>query len=98
MVVLRLGIKKLGIYGDSSVVINQMKGVFQCKTRNLPELRGIAKKCEAEFVEVNYNLIQREVNQTADHLSKRGLTLYKKGKTEEKTEKNEQEPKETSSL
>lgn len=70
---IELGIKKMLVEGDSLLVINQMKGTYQCKSANLIELYEKAKELEKHFDQIEYNHILRNKNKRADQLSNLGL-------------------------
>ena len=70
-----MGIPSLKVFGDSSVIINWVKGK---STLSPPELhywcRETRKLC-THFLALSFNHIYREHNQQADRLSKVALTL-----------------------
>jgi ribonuclease HI len=64
-----LGIKHLKVEGDSLLVINQMKGLYKCKSINLLDLYEKAKELESHFETIEYNHVFRNQNKRADELS-----------------------------
>ncbi len=72
-----LNIKKLRVFGDSSLVINHMKGIYKCKSSNLIELFIRAKELEKNFDLIEYNHVPRELNSRADELSNIAIVNYK---------------------
>lgn len=68
-----LGIKQLKIEGDSLLVINQMKGIYKCKSINLIELYEEARKLETYFDNIEYLHVFRNQNKRADELSNLAL-------------------------
>jgi ribonuclease HI len=66
---IELKIKCLHVQGDSQLVINQMKGVYQCNSPNLLALYQRAKDLESIFEKIHYEHILRHLNKRADHLS-----------------------------
>lgn len=69
-------IKQLYVQGDSLLVINQMKGLYKCKSPNLIELYEKAKELEKYFDKIEYNHVLREHNKRADHLSNIAIEKY----------------------
>lgn len=70
------GIKKLKVEGDSLLVINQMNGIYKCKSSNLAELYDKAKELEKAFVKIEYNHVFRNKNKRADTLSNMAIEEY----------------------
>jgi ribonuclease HI len=64
-------IDKLQVLGDSSMVINWMKGSLQVQNDSLLPLAQQLKAISNQFIWVNYTHIYREHNEIADQLSKR---------------------------
>lgn len=83
------GIKKLDAFGDSKLVIEQMKGNWQCKAKNLPGFKAIAKELADQFEEVSYHHVERNLNKIADNLSRTGVKLYKQNMEEIEKRENE---------
>jgi len=73
---LNLGIKTLKVEGDSLLVINQMKGLYSCKSLNLLELYEKSKKLEKEFDKIEYVHVLRNLNKKADALSNIAIDKY----------------------
>jgi len=71
-----LGIKNLKVEGDSLLVINQMKGIYKCKSDNLLELYNEAKKLEQKFDKIEYEHVLRNKNKRADELSNKAIDDY----------------------
>ena len=71
------GIKILHVRGDSLLVINQMKGIYQCNSPNLISLYERAKELDAKFERVHYEHVLRHLNKRADHLSNVAIIGYK---------------------
>lgn len=70
------GIKHLKVEGDSLLVINQMKGLYQCKSENLIELFNKAKELEDSFEKIEYFHVLRNKNKRADELSNFAIQDY----------------------
>jgi ribonuclease HI len=72
----QLGIKNLKVEGDSLLVINQMKGLYQCKSENLMGLFNTAKEFEVYFDKIEYVHVLRNKNKRADELSNNAINSY----------------------
>jgi ribonuclease HI len=70
---LRRGIQKIDVYGDSEVVIKQMRGEYKVKSPTLKILYDEAKSIEAQIIDVKYIHVYRNKNTRADELSNLGL-------------------------
>ena len=70
------GIKYLRVEGDSLLVINQMKGLYQCKSENLIALYDKAKELEEYFEKIEYIHVLRHKNRRADALSNCAIEDY----------------------
>lgn len=66
-------IKKLQVYGDSLLVINQVTGKFKVKNVLLQELYKEAMTLIAKFDYIVFNHVYREFNKRADQLSNLAL-------------------------
>jgi len=51
---------------DSLLVVNQMKGIFKVKNRELWTLYETAKKYQATFRKISFTHVPRELNKQAD--------------------------------
>ena len=63
------GINKISIYGDSQLVVNQVKGVFKTKDYRMKKLRGEARTLLSKIDRWNLNHIPRSRNKKADSLT-----------------------------
>jgi ribonuclease HI len=54
------------VFLDSLLVVNQMKGIFKVKNRELWALQESAKKLQGSFKEISFTHIPRELNKLAD--------------------------------
>jgi len=72
-----LNIKHLKVEGDSLLIINQMKGLYKCKSSNLIELYNKAKELESYFENIQYFHVLRNKNTRADFLSNLALSSQK---------------------
>jgi ribonuclease HI/pterin-4a-carbinolamine dehydratase len=69
----KMGVRQAHIYMDSLLVVNQMKGIFKVKNRDLWPIHDAIKKMAAQFDEVNYSHVPREFNKLADAAVNRAL-------------------------
>ncbi len=60
------GIQKLHVYMDSLLVINQMKGIFKIKNRDLWPIYESIKDLAEEFQTITFTHVPRELNKLAD--------------------------------
>jgi acyl dehydratase/ribonuclease HI len=74
------GIRRLRVYGDSQLIVNQIKGLYKVKHPDLRPLHERAKKQAAtlEFFSIQY--VPREQNQDADDLANAALDGAKSGR------------------
>lgn len=70
---IRRGIRVIDIYGDSQLVIKQMRGEYAVKSPSLSKLYKTAKDLEQGFDKVRYIHVYRHLNTRADELSNQGL-------------------------
>jgi ribonuclease HI len=64
-----LGAKRIAVHGDSELVINQVKGIYQSKHPRLRAYRNLVLDLLEEFSEYNLSAILREQNQIVDALA-----------------------------
>lgn len=62
----KMGVSELYVYMDSLLVINQMKGIFKVKNRDLWPIHEAIKQLAAQFKKVQYTHVPRELNKIAD--------------------------------
>lgn len=62
----KLGIREVDVYMDSLLVINQMKGLFKVKNRDLWPIYEAIKQLATHFKKVTYTHVPREFNKLAD--------------------------------
>lgn len=72
---LELGIRKLKIEGDSTLIVNQVNHAWKVKEPHLHPLFLRATQLVALFDEATLQYIPREQNKVADKLSKEGLQV-----------------------
>ena len=64
-----LGAKRIVVHGDSELIINQIKGIYQEKHPRLRAYRNLMLDLLEKFPECNLLAIPREQNQVADALA-----------------------------
>lgn len=62
-------IKHLQVEGDSLLVINHMKGIYACRSKNLIDLYEEAKRLSSMFEVIEFVHVLRHHNTRADELS-----------------------------
>ena len=61
--------KRIAIYGDSELVIDQVKGIYQAKHPKMRSYRNMVLELLEEFDEHTISLIPREQNNIVDSLA-----------------------------
>ena len=61
--------KKIYIYGDSELIINQVKGIYQAKNPRLKSYKNLALELLESFKEYHFLVIPRKWNVIADALA-----------------------------
>lgn len=69
----KLNIKNLIVQGDSLLIINQMNGLYKCKSPKLLAAYSCAKSLEQYFEKIYYIHVPREKNKRADFLSNKAI-------------------------
>lgn len=72
----RLGARKIHAYLDSLLVVNQMKGIFKIKNRDLWPIHDAIKKLAAGFDEIEFSHVPRELNKLADGQVNKALDAH----------------------
>ncbi|HVC36185.1 MAG TPA: 4a-hydroxytetrahydrobiopterin dehydratase [Candidatus Dormibacteraeota bacterium] len=62
----RLGVHNVEVYMDSLLVVNQMKGIFKIRNRDLWPIHEAIKRLEAQFKHISFQHVPRELNKLAD--------------------------------
>ncbi len=62
----RMGIQEIQVYMDSLLVVNQMKGIFKVKNRDLWPIHEAIKQIAVGFKRISYTHVPRELNKIAD--------------------------------
>ncbi|HVX48022.1 MAG TPA: 4a-hydroxytetrahydrobiopterin dehydratase [Candidatus Saccharimonadales bacterium] len=69
----KMGVREVQVFMDSLLVINQMKGIFKVKNRDLWPLHDAIKQMVKGFKKVEFNHVPRELNKAADAAVNRAL-------------------------
>jgi len=69
----KLGAKEVQVYMDSLLVVNQMKGIFKIKNRDLWPIHDAIKQLAKDFKKISYGHVPREFNKLADAAVNRAL-------------------------
>lgn len=64
----KLGVQELTVYMDSLLVVNQMKGIYKVKNRDLWPIHEAAKDLASQFKSISFVHVPRELNSIADGL------------------------------
>lgn len=62
----KMGARNVSVYLDSALVVNQMKGIFKVKNRDLWPIHDAIKRLCGSFHEVSFTHVPRELNKLAD--------------------------------
>ncbi len=60
------GVKKIAVYLDSLLVVNQMKGSFKVRNQDLLPIYRDIKNLSAKFESISFTHVPRELNKLAD--------------------------------
>lgn len=63
---IKLGVREVDCYLDSMLVVNQMRGIFKIKNRDLWPVHGAIKDLLPKFDSVHFQHVPREHNKLAD--------------------------------
>jgi ribonuclease HI len=69
----RLGAREVTVRLDSLLVVNQMKGVFKVKNRELWPIHESIKELLSDFRKVSFTHVPRELNKLADAAANRAM-------------------------
>jgi ribonuclease HI len=69
----KMGVQEVQVYMDSLLVVNQMKGIFKVKNRDLWPLHDAIQQLVKHFKKVTFNHVPREFNKLADSAVNRAL-------------------------
>ena len=65
---IKQGVKVLHVYMDSLLVINQMKGIYRIKNRDLWPIYQAIKELVGNFEKITFEHVPREMNKLADSI------------------------------
>jgi len=68
-----LKLERLLVYGDSLLIIKQMKGEYAVNSPNIFNLHKKSKDISSTFLEISYNHVSRNKNRRADALANEGV-------------------------
>lgn len=63
---LNLGVRKLHVYLDSLLVVNQMLGIYKVRNRDLWPIHAAIKDLSKRFESIEFTHVPREMNKLAD--------------------------------
>ena len=69
-IAIELGVKRLMVYGDSALVINQVNKDWSCSSEKMDAYCVEIRKLKGKFYGIEYHHVVRDQNQLTDHLSK----------------------------
>jgi ribonuclease HI len=69
----KMRVRKVDVYMDSLLVVNQMKGVFKVSNRDLWPIHDAIKRLVGSFEHVSFTHVPRELNKLADAAVNRTL-------------------------
>jgi ribonuclease HI len=75
-VCLAMGVREVHVYLDSLLVVNQMKGIFKVRNRDLWPIHDAIKKLLPQFEQVSFKHVPREFNKLADAAVNRALDAH----------------------
>lgn len=62
----KIGAREVDVYLDSLLVVNQLKGIFKVRNRDLWPIHVAIKELAKQFKKVTYTHVPRELNKLAD--------------------------------
>lgn len=74
---LKMGAKTVHVFMDSMLVVNQMKGVYKVKNRDLWPIHEAIKELVTQFEKVDFTHVPREYNKLADGMVNKTLDSVK---------------------
>jgi ribonuclease HI len=78
----KMGVQKIEVYMDSLLVVNQMKGIFKIKNRDLWPIHDAIKTQVKSFKHISFSHVPREFNKLADAAVNRALDDHLKAEKE----------------
>ncbi len=77
---IELGYKRVDFKIDSMLVVNQLKGIYRIKNRELWPIHERIRQLLTKFDKVTFSHVQREFNQLADGMVNKTLDAHKREK------------------
>jgi ribonuclease HI len=72
----QIGARNVEVFMDSLLVVNQMKGIFKVKNRDLWPINEAIRDLTKQFKSVKFTHIPRELNKAADAAVNRALDMH----------------------
>jgi ribonuclease HI/pterin-4a-carbinolamine dehydratase len=69
----KMGVQEIEVYMDSLLVVNQMKGIFKVKNRDLWPIHDAITQMVPKFKKITFGHVPRELNKAADAAVNRAL-------------------------
>jgi len=69
----KMGVREVEVYMDSMLVVNQMKGIFKIKNRDLWAVHDAIQQMLPQFRKVTFDHVPREFNKLADAAVNRAM-------------------------
>lgn len=69
----KLNIKKLNVFGDSKLIINQLNGIYKVKNKKLKEIYDKCIKLVNFFDKITFKHVYRKNNKRADEIANKYL-------------------------
>jgi ribonuclease HI len=76
-IAVKLGVKRLYVYGDSALVINQLNKDWDTTSEKMDAYCKEIRKFEGKFYNIEYTHVVRDKNKAVDELSKLGSSRAK---------------------
>jgi ribonuclease HI len=73
---IEMGIKNVTCYMDSSLVVNQMNGLWKVNHPNIKQLYNDTHELISQFEKINFVHIFRDSNKLADELANKAIDNY----------------------
>lgn len=69
-----MGVRRVTVFGDSQLIVNQASGAWHCGAPNLKPIIDDIRKLACSFEQCEINFVRRNQNVEADTLSKKALS------------------------
>jgi ribonuclease HI len=77
-----MGVRRVHVYMDSMLVVNQMKGIFMIKNRDLWPIHEAIRDLIKQFEKIDFTHVPRELNKAADAAVNRAMDEVLKPKAD----------------